>query len=164
MSARHYAQHSLFDAHGTGGHPPPAGLKLKAAPWGSGADHDMHGMLFKVLDDLEEQEAIEIALSALVEVQQLPKNKLSQLMRGRKLQEVDPWAVDIPVCVYARDKLNDGVIYIYLHEGYMVVDLPDCSLWDDRGLGWLTKYQPCCNKNRGNLTPWIGPNCGCIAC
>jgi len=164
MNARHTAQLSLFEAGGAGGHPPPDWPKSKAAPWGSGADHDVDGMLFKVFDDLEEQEALEIALSALSEVQQLPKNKLSQLMRGRKLQEVDPWAVDMPVYVCARDKLDDGVIYIYLYEGHLVIDLPDCSLWDDRGLGWLTTYMECCKQNKANLTPCRGRNCGCTPC
>ena len=164
MNARQNAQLSLFETSGAGSHLPLDWPKSKAAPWGSGADHEVDGMLFKVSDDLEKLETVEIALSALCEVYQLPKNKLSQLMRGNKLQEVDPWAADMPVFVYARDKLDDGVIHVYEYDGRFVVDLPDCSLWDDCGLGWLTTYLPCCNRNKANLYPWLGRNCGCIPC
>lgn len=157
-------QLALFDTACTSLPPPIQGPTAKAAPWNSGADIEVEGMLFKFLADLEPEATLDPVLSALIDVHHRPKNQIARLMQGREALEVEPWATDMFVRVGTRDKLDNGVIYVGWYEGALAVSLPDSSLWDDCGLSWLTTYLPCCKRNKANLTPWLGSTCGCISC
>lgn len=164
MNAHHSVQLGLFDSIGALQPPPIQGSMAKAAPWNSGADLEVEGMLFRFLDELEPEATIDAVLSALIDVHHRPKNQIARMMQSREVLEVEPWATDMFVRVATRDKLDSGVIYVGLYEGTLALALPDSSLWEDRGLGWLTTYLPCCKRNRDNLSPWLGRTCGCIPC
>lgn len=164
MNVHHPVQLALFDTTRALQPPPTKVPMTKAAPWNSGADIEVEGMLFKFLDDLEPEATLDPVLSALIDVHHRPKNQIARLMQGRAALEVEPWATDMLVRVGTRDKLDNGIIYVGWYEGALAASLPDSSLWDDCGLGWLTTYLPCCKRNRANLTPWLGLNCGCTLC
>jgi hypothetical protein len=163
MNTTQLAQPQLFYT-GVAGYLPGNTLMWQTAPWDSGADIDVHDMLFKFSEDLEIAESLDIALRVLTDVYRLPKGLQELIARGRQIRRVSPWGTYISTYVWARDTMDDGVIHVYMYDGDFVIELPDESLWDDSGLGWLTAYRPCCNWNKANLTPWLGPDCGCTRC
>ena len=153
-------QHALLDASQAA----PFDFDRDAtSSWDANVDIEVAGMAFAFWCELEQAEVLEIVLNALPEL--LWRDQT--LMRGWQSEchpyELQAKNAQMPVIVFARDRMDDGVIHIYEDKQALIVNLPNSALWEAHGLGWLTSCPQCCGQNIHNPAPWRGPFCECTS-
>ena len=155
----HHMQMVLFDASGA----PPFDLNRDSISSKSeDVDFDVAGMRFRFFCETEHKEALEIVLDGLGLAHMHEPNRLDTWLASGRPLVLGTWEMDSFAIV--RDCLDNGVIRIYEQHGTLEISLPHPDVWSANGLQWLREFQPCCQRNRKNPTPWLGPSCGCTPC
>jgi hypothetical protein len=81
---------------------------------------------------------------------------------SRVFSVVGDWEYELSCRVTIRSQRDDGVISAILTtENRIELSLPHPATWRAHGLDWLFEFDDCCEQNRRNPTPWLGPACRC---